>query len=278
MNKKPGGQQNTEMKDGSFLGTPQRMVFGENDILLVDYTLKNGCKISISSDGPQPVPAELLGLGKGIYQVLAERKCMVDATKLQLQEHDHAGGLTLNVPQMLQQLDTVRACLEYQTGTCKSKSDATRGQCRCGLCVLSDCPDFAAQENGIQEVFTNYNLQHGTSHVCVFLPKFHPELNFSERCWAKMKSYLSTHTDFTLSGLRARVPIALGSENLPLATIRAALRQEVLGLLRSVRSRPRHDSCGRICPKKKCSLWTDKKCRRQDRTNDCRPNRRGYPL
>src|SRR3546814_7706733 len=40
-----------------------------------------------------------------------------------------------------------------------------------------------------------------------------------------MKSYLRANCDCTISGLRERIPFALGSENIPLATIRRFSRR-----------------------------------------------------
>ena len=41
--------------------------------------------------------------------------------------------------------------------------------------------DFLSQKTVIEEVFDKYNAEHGTKHRCIFLPKFHPELNYIER-------------------------------------------------------------------------------------------------
>ena len=49
--------------------------------------------------------------------------------------------------------------------------------------LLSEQPDFQAQQNAIQEL----NLSRG--HYCIFLPKYHPELSFIEHYWSLVKCY-----------------------------------------------------------------------------------------
>ena len=48
-------------------------------------------------------------------------------------------------------------------------------------------------------------------HICIFLPKFHCELNPIERCWAQAKRYTRAHTNYTIQKLRTDVPVALDS-------------------------------------------------------------------
>mmetsp|Transcript_36378 Transcript_36378/g.60283 ORF Transcript_36378/g.60283 Transcript_36378/m.60283 type:complete len:302 (+) Transcript_36378:169-1074(+) len=46
-------------------------------------------------------------------------------------------------------------------------------------------------------------------HLCLFLPKFHCELNAIERYWGATKKWLRRHCSYSLPGLRATLPIAL---------------------------------------------------------------------
>ena len=46
-------------------------------------------------------------------------------------------------------------------------------------------------------------------HICLFLPKFHCELNWIERMWGASKAYTRSHCMYTLQGLRDTVPLSL---------------------------------------------------------------------
>jgi hypothetical protein len=71
-----------------------------------------------------------------------------------------------------------------------TRATAERESCSCARCILSEQPDFKNQKSGLVEMYEDYNREHGTEHECIFLPKFHPELNPIERCWSKMKWYI----------------------------------------------------------------------------------------
>ncbi|OAX39442.1 hypothetical protein K503DRAFT_849509 [Rhizopogon vinicolor AM-OR11-026] len=49
------------------------------------------------------------------------------------------------------------------------------------------------------------------SHVCIFLPKFHCELNFIEFFWGRVKKYLRDNCDGSFETLKANLPKALES-------------------------------------------------------------------
>ena len=49
-------------------------------------------------------------------------------------------------------------------------------------------------------------------HLCLFLPKFHCELNWIERSWACSKHYARGNCLYTLAGLRETIPIALSQD------------------------------------------------------------------
>ena len=63
-----------------------------------------------------------------------------------------------------------------------------------------------------------------TNHKCIFLPKFHPELNFIERIWGRIKYYLRLHCDNTFSTMIKNIENAMERENLPIVIIRRYAR------------------------------------------------------
>jgi hypothetical protein len=87
--------------------------------------------------------------------------------------------------------------------SCKNcKSGETR--C-CAKQILDLQQDFLAQQSLVQEVIK------ATGHFCIFLPKFHCELNFIEFFWGAVKRYLCENCDYTFSTLQANLPVVLAS-------------------------------------------------------------------
>jgi hypothetical protein len=78
----------------------------------------------------------------------------------------------------------------------------------CARRILDLQPDFAAQRSLVQEVIE------AAGHLCIFLPKFHCELNFILFFWGAVKKYLRDNCDYTFPTLQANVPVALASVQL----------------------------------------------------------------
>jgi hypothetical protein len=97
---------------------------------------------------------------------------------------------------------------------CKNKKDTRDGKCDpkamdcCATHILSLQPDFLEQKSLVQETIE------AAGHLCIFLPKFHCELNFIEFFWGAVKRYLCEHCDHTYEGLKANLLNALESVNL----------------------------------------------------------------
>ena len=51
-------------------------------------------------------------------------------------------------------------------------------------------------------------------HICVFLPKFHPQINPIERVWEQLKRCTKGHCKYTLPSLRKNIPMAYHSVTL----------------------------------------------------------------
>jgi hypothetical protein len=83
-------------------------------------------------------------------------------------------------------------------GKCK-KCEFESESC-CLKRILENQPDFLAQKSLVQEVIE------AAGHMCIFLPKFHCELNFIEYYWSAVKKYLREHCDFTFNTLKANMP------------------------------------------------------------------------
>jgi hypothetical protein len=156
-----------------------------------------------------PVPAALVGHSKGMQQILLERGVIAETSKLNgkcgtadrkkrkaaKQAVGIGKGESIDVPVHVGWADQVPCCLEF---------------------LLSEQADFKEQQNAIQELV----LSRG--HFCIFLPKFHPELNFIERYWSRVKWYARQFSDGTIKGLKAQADVAMtmSSETCDLALMR----------------------------------------------------------
>lgn len=82
----------------------------------------------------------------------------------------------------------------------------------CAKRILDLQPDFLAQKSLVQETIE------AAGHLCIFLPKFHCELNFIEFFWGAVKRYLRERCDCTFETLKDNMPKAL--ESVSVQTIR----------------------------------------------------------
>ena len=80
--------------------------------------------------------------------------------------------------------------------------------CCCTKKILEGQPDFRAQQSLVQEVIEE------AGHHCIFLPKFHCEVNFIEFFWGAIKQWVWEYCDYTFSGLQEHLPMALASVNI----------------------------------------------------------------
>lgn len=94
---------------------------------------------------------------------------------------------------------------------CRDKCHMGSVNC-CAKRLLEMQPDFQEQRSLVQEVIE------AAGHLCIFLPKFHCELNFIEYFWGAIKKYLRDHCDYTFTTLQENLPKAL--ESVAVGTIR----------------------------------------------------------
>jgi hypothetical protein len=73
----------------------------------------------------------------------------------------------------------------------------------CAKCILDLQPDFVAQTSLVQEMIT------AAGHLCIFLPKFHCELDLMEFFWGAVKKCLRDNCDYTCPGLQKNMPASL---------------------------------------------------------------------
>jgi hypothetical protein len=147
------------------------------------WYMNNGCKViqkMIFPDNHWEYPSQ----PKGMRQILIERGLYHPGLKMQCRKEKNGSG-----------------------GTC----DPASTQC-CMKRILDLQPDFQEQQSLIQEVIED------AGHLCIFLPKFHCELNFIEFFWGAVKRYLRENPDRTFKGLQENMQPALAS--VPLETIR----------------------------------------------------------
>lgn len=71
--------------------------------------------------------------------------------------------------------------------------------------VLSKHPDFVNEKNKLE------NLLHSHGHACLFIPKFHCEMNPIARCWSQAKRYTRAYCTYNIVGLRRNVMPGLDS-------------------------------------------------------------------
>ncbi len=97
--------------------------------------------------------------------------------------------------------------------------------CNCPRCTVANQPDFNELHSALEELYTAFNQQHQTENICLFLPKFHAELNPIERVWQIIKRYVRNYNDEgNLPKVRALYKEAIKEEQLPIKLIRKFIR------------------------------------------------------
>ena len=68
---------------------------------------------------------------------------------------------------------------------------------------ISSHPDL---KNGDQD---REHFLNSKGHSCIFLLKFHCDLNSIERCWGQAKRYTQAHCNYTIAGRHKNIPQGL---------------------------------------------------------------------
>ena len=71
--------------------------------------------------------------------------------------------------------------------------------------ILADHDDFKNEKCRVDTFLST------SGHACVFIPKFHCELNPIERVWSQSKRYTRAYCDYTIRSLRRSIPLGLKS-------------------------------------------------------------------
>ncbi|CAM9550073.1 unnamed protein product, partial [Pylaiella littoralis] len=171
----------------------------------------------------------LLGLNKGGEQMLKEmglwrldgerakglvkccNKCKADnAASRQAIAAFNKGGEQRE--RVLEQARREQQSSPAEGPAAEGRAAARRQRC-CMERVFSDLGAFKAQLNKVQQIFKD------AGHVCIFLPKYHPELNAIKRYWGYVKHVLRLHCEYSLTHMLKILPRALSG--VPLEHIRA---------------------------------------------------------
>ncbi|THU91024.1 hypothetical protein K435DRAFT_820976 [Dendrothele bispora CBS 962.96] len=106
-----------------------------------------------------------------------------------IQKMVDGNGIAKGMKKVLQERDMWRDGLLMECADkhiIKQCAIEDRKDCCCDH-ILDLQPDFQAQKSLVQETIKE------AVHVCIFLPKFHCELNFIEFFWGASKKYLREH-------------------------------------------------------------------------------------
>ena len=71
--------------------------------------------------------------------------------------------------------------------------------------ILKEMHDFKYENTKVESMITT------RGHRCIFVPKYHCELNPIEHVWGFAKQYTRKHCDYTFSGLEKTIEPALES-------------------------------------------------------------------
>ena len=220
----PGGKQPL-MRETIFNGCRQSLVFELSDVLLFDCAIKIDGELHRFRRGHRVTPrSKLLGLAKGSRQVSLERGFSLITGKTKQGKPKYRRHCCKAQPKTEDELvndELLRAAgLEDQIEpkiVHQGRCPRTGAPC-CVVWELEQCPDFQGQENAVEETI------HQAGHKCIFLPKFHPELNYIERFWSHCKRWMRKHCLYTMAGLWSNFDKVFSSKISPLSLQRKFAR------------------------------------------------------
>ena len=228
INAKPGGRNYKAMRNGYYTvdgaKKEQSMYFGVGDTLHIKVT--KGTEVSTSTAKYKTITeyekgyivtsdSELVGVAKGAKQLLEERGLAYQYAKCAKVKHreEMSASRTYTLEEWIEDKYNYDKLCDYLMipGSSDASDLADTLACNCCMCVLSSQPDFVAQKSWLEEVYSDYNNVYGTAHKCIFLPKFHPELNPIERVWSMMKRHCRQCSNGSMERLSQSMSYALSS-------------------------------------------------------------------
>src|SRR5467141_3418476 len=87
---------------------------------------------------------------------------------------------------------------------CRTIGSPCESKSCCAETLLANQPDFLEQECQIMAIVK------AAGHLCLFLPKYHCELNIIEFFWGATKNHTRECCDFTLEGLDREIEVGQG--------------------------------------------------------------------
>jgi hypothetical protein len=248
LNLKPGGDGKDVLviREGTYRGgdgewVRQSFFFAPGDSLHVSVNAGAKCLQQLGTGNTKisttcPVQAgtvlsadsELIGVKKGVFQILKERgvafldgKCKQQRYRDECNERRKA---TLEAWKNDRLNNTLLLALLSLPLTAEVGEIARQLECGCAKCTLQKQDDFKGQRSGLEEIYMRHNAIYNTNHSCKFLPKFHPELNPIERVWSRMKWHLRKYSTGKLKDLEVQMNEGLGERVLPVELIRRYIR------------------------------------------------------
>lgn len=174
--------------------------------------------------------SELVGVLKGRHQVAIERRLSYETGGCNRSRHINKCLEVNKVAHKAWVTDKTNkelfAAIIALPTSVEIHAAAEQIPCNCVTCILGKQQDFKNALSALEELYTRRNYQNNnvSNHRCIFLPKFHPELNPIERVWSRMKWYTRKHADGTIDKLRMLMEEGIQQENLPLKLIRKYIR------------------------------------------------------
>ena len=176
-------------------------------------------RMNVSPGGKQPIMRNTVFVHAQQRHLPAHQQIEIMQSMVFADDHPNYPGKAKGMLAVAQERGLIAegARIKQRCEACKSTAvkDPTVTTC-CLTRLLSLEPDFAGEKSAIQ------TLCEDRGHLCLFLPKFHCELNPIECAWCASKFTCRRECDYSFPHLKDRVPRSL--DEIPIATVRRWFR------------------------------------------------------